>query len=349
MRQLMRQLILTALFSFLLLALLSCGLNTALPPSLSFLDKDYGLTVSRVMDEEDYSNRFVIIRDLLKQILSREGIDTLRSFVHQYSILTPEDPFNGYYHLLVAEHYRDRNTEMSIYYYNQALNFYNDVIIEDVSTHYAALENLLFRMTDPTHRIAYYNRLLADFPQVIDSGLTWYQLAQEYRRNGQFQEYFQALEEFQQYPETIIQSRSDIHQAVARELDFHYNSRKDWTNASLSKLVSNIKNALLLKQPATLDRHRAKETFFAMSWLQDATDFNSQLRFDIGLFLLRAPRITYDEDFTIVNDTEAFLKTSGWSYRIPHWYFYFRKVDYPADPEIHGNWEWAGIFFGDTL
>ena len=25
------------------------------------------------------------------------------------------------------------------------------------------------------------------------------------------------------------------------------------------------------------------------------------------------------------------------------------KVNFPADPEIHGRWEWAGIYFGEKL
>ncbi|MGI9255642.1 MAG: hypothetical protein ACR2PY_01760 [Salinispira sp.] len=337
-------------FIFLVCSIfLACSDDYGDVSAYAFLSAEYTPLLSRIMEEDNYSGRFIIIRDLLKKILADEGIDSLRSFVHQYSIQNPDDSFTGYYMLLVAGHYRDRNTEMSNFYYEQVLNLHEDTIVEDQSIHYLALHNLLFQVTDPARRIRYYRHLLNSFSGRINPGRTWYRLAQEYRGNGQFDDYFTALEEFQNYPDTTVPGKPDIHQEIARELDFHYNSRKDWTHPSLTTLVENIKNALTRKQPTVLERYRAKETFFAMSWLQDVTDFNSQLRFDIGLFLIRTPRITSDADFTIVNETEAFLKTSGWSYRIPNWYFYFRKVDYPADPEIHGNWEWAGIFFGDTL
>jgi hypothetical protein len=49
------------------------------------------------------------------------------------------------------------------------------------------------------------------------------------------------------------------------------------------------------------------------------------------------------------NDREAYLRSTGWNYRIPTWYFYFRRVEYPADPESNGAWEWAGVFFGEKL
>ena len=45
--------------------------------------------------------------------------------------------------------------------------------------------------------------------------------------------------------------------------------------------------------------------------------------------------------------SKAFLRTSNWSYRVGTWYFYFRRIDFPSDPEIDGRWEWAGIYFGE--
>ena len=59
-------------------------------------------------------------------------------------------------------------------------------------------------------------------------------------------------------------------------------------------------------------------------------------------------RIHYNRDLDRDSNTrEAYLRTWGWSYRIKTWYLYFRRVHFPADPEIHGQWEWAGIYFGE--
>jgi len=46
---------------------------------------------------------------------------------------------------------------------------------------------------------------------------------------------------------------------------------------------------------------------------------------------------------------EAYLKSKGWTLAVPTWYFYFRKVNYPANPDIHGTWEWAGIYIGEMM
>jgi len=48
------------------------------------------------------------------------------------------------------------------------------------------------------------------------------------------------------------------------------------------------------------------------------------------------------------NSTEAFLRTWGWA-QISTWYLYFRKIYFPSDPEIHGRWEWAGVYYGEKF
>jgi hypothetical protein len=49
------------------------------------------------------------------------------------------------------------------------------------------------------------------------------------------------------------------------------------------------------------------------------------------------------------NAGEAYLRTWGWSQYLSVWYLYFRTIYFPSDPEIHGRWEWAGIYYGEKL
>ncbi len=65
---------------------------------------------------------------------------------------------------------------------------------------------------------------------------------------------------------------------------------------------------------------------------------------------MRGNRIRYSAELDPSSSpTEAYLRTTGWSNYVNVWYLYFRKVNFPADPEIHGRWEWAGIYFGEKL
>ena len=64
--------------------------------------------------------------------------------------------------------------------------------------------------------------------------------------------------------------------------------------------------------------------------------------------ILQRQTIRYNAELDpISNEREAYLETWNWQYQVGKWYFYFSKIDYPADPELNGKWEWAGIYFGD--
>lgn len=335
-------------FIALLVLLFSGCVSNDLPKPFEFLEKQYAPQLSRILELE-YSKRFVLMETLISQLYNREGIDELRAFVHQYGDYAPDDPYNSYYFLVVADKYREEYSELSEYYYNQILDRFPDLRVDGTSTHLRALNGLLRQVNDPKKRISYYQQLLERYPQDIDEGMSWYRLAQEYRNDGDYTAYYDALEEFSKYPETTIPGIEDIHENVQAELAFHRNSRKDWTSASLDTLVANIKNALYARNSALLERYRAKENFFSMSWLQESDDFNARPNIDIGSYLTANRRIYFDSNLTSLNEREAYLHTWGWGYRISNWYFYFRKIDYPADPEINGNWEWLGIYFGDTI
>ena len=131
-------------------------------------------------------------------------------------------------------------------------------------------------------------------------------------------------------------------------IDFN-NSSRDWTFESLPALENAIKRAINNYEPGTLDRYRAKVNFFTMSWKQDETTADSQENFTMYNWM-NGNTIRYsstlDESST---SSEAYLRTWGWNDYVSIWYFYFRKIDFPLDPEINGNWEWAGIYIGNKL
>jgi tetratricopeptide (TPR) repeat protein len=335
--------------AMLILILLASCAASDVPGEFRYLGSSYYHDISRLISEADFAGRYVLMEKLIRRIYEESGLDDLRSFIHQYVMHESEDPYNSYYFLLLGDFYFDEFSPLSEYYYSRLLSEYPDVILDGYSTHFRALNGLLRQVNDSAKRISYYERLLSDFPGNIDEGLTWYYLAQEYRSDGRFDDYYLALDQFHRnFPETEVPGIPDIHQQVSEELAFHYNDRKDWTVPNLNTLIANISSALRSRNPRLLERYRAKENFFAMSRFQEITDQNARPDFDIGLFLTSARRGIVSELIS-QNETEAVLHTSGWSYRINDWYFYFRKVDYPADPQIHGNWEWAGIYFGDTL
>ena len=126
-------------------------------------------------------------------------------------------------------------------------------------------------------------------------------------------------------------------------------SPKDWTFETLEELETAIKRAITNYNYRQLDSYKSKVNFFAMSWKQDEYDTNSQKDFSMRGYMT-GNRIRYSAELDEAsNPNEAYLRTWGWSPYVPVWYLYFRKVNFPIDPEIHGRWEWAGIYYGEML
>ncbi|OQY36635.1 MAG: hypothetical protein B6229_09615, partial [Spirochaetaceae bacterium 4572_7] len=102
-----------------------------------------------------------------------------------------------------------------------------------------------------------------------------------------------------------------------------------------------------------LDRYRAYD-FFIINWKSKYSDLRSSYPMESSV--LTSMSITTKRNLdSMSNENEAYLAVSGnrWSSSIwavfPTWYFYFKRVDFPMDPEIHGGWEWAGIYLGEKL
>jgi len=280
----------------------------------------------------------------------RSGIPGMIAFLTTHVQRFPGDTTNGYYLTLVGELYQDEGApSLARQYFRRALLSYPDVAIRSVPVHRVAINRLLELVKEPEERIHYLRYLQQQYPDRIDRGLTAYYLGKAYEADARWAEAYESYREFLAYPETRIPGEPNAYQNTSRRLAF-FDSRRDWTYENLDDLVARIKNALWTQNPAALLRNRARENFFTMSWEQEVDDANSEIpTFDIAIFLRRS-RVRYAEELDISsNANEAFLRTWGWSHRIPTWYLYFRRVNFPADPEIHGNWEWAGIYFGESM
>jgi hypothetical protein len=153
----------------------------------------------------------------------------------------------------------------------------------------------------------------------------------------------------QEYASTIqISGMSDIYLKAKQTIDFS-NSPQDWTFETLEALETAVKAAIRKYDYKKLNNYRSKVNFFGMSWKQEQTDANSQVTYSMKDYM-RGNRIRFNDTLDkSSNQNEAYLRTTGWSTYIPVWYLYFRKVNFPANPEVHGNWEWAGIYYGEKL
>lgn len=262
----------------------------------------------------------------------------------------PQDPAAALYLFTMAQQFATDTEALPVVrsYLRRALYAHPDIRIEGESIHRRAARSLFFVTDDPHERIAVHNLLQTRFRDRAAIPDYQYLVGQAYAATGDWEQAYASFERVLALNPEPIRGAGDPRRAVLRELGLR-NSSRDWVVRDLPTLVTRIKSALANQDVAALSRLRADANFFAMSWQQDEFDPNSRVAsFNPSAFLSRS-RVRFDRDLhPRSNASEAYLRTFNWSHRISTWYLYFRRVHYPADPDIHGGWEWAGILFGEA-
>ncbi len=306
---------------------------------LSLLERDGG-------SEE---SRFAVVQRLAGDYMNRREYGKLVNFVTARVRERPDDPYAAYYLFLAAYAYVALDSRpMASLYFHRIVRNYPDLSVRGKSIHLACLQELISTETDPSRRASYYRELLARFQGAVDQGAVSFMLGQAYEDLGDWDMAIQTYKAVIPFPGTLIPGFPGAYQYACKAVDFA-NSSKDWTFESLDALVAAVRKAIAAHDAWQLERIEAKVNFFTMSWVQEESDENSQVKFDLRAFMGNGAIQCASELDPASNSREAFLRTTGWTDRIQVWYLYFRKIDFPANPEIHGRWEWAGIYLGDKL
>ena len=303
----------------------------------------------QLLDESEprYESRYILLNEIIKILYQTGSKEQLNLLLSSYVTKNPDDPFNAYYMLVIAENYRAQKAyPFAVHYYERILKNYSDLLVRNNSVHYICLTTLITLIEEPEVRVQYYKELIARFPGEINLGETYYFLGKTYEDVGEWDLAIQAYKQFLNYPDSSIPQIPDAHKEISSMIAFYDRRDKDWTMEDLDRLVNNIKAAIWQDDSRRLRRYMARVNFFALSWEEEESEANIDFLSDIGVFLKGSVRYSSDLDEGS-NSQEAYLRTWGWSYRIKTWYLYFRRINFPADPEIHGQWEWAGIYFGE--
>ena len=294
---------------------------------------------------------FAIVREIANSFAKAKEYARLIHFLSGHTINYPEDPYNSYYLLMIAYAYMQQDSlPVSMRYFDLIVKNHPDLTISGESIHLACLNQLIELTDNWEQRVWYYQELISRFSGQIDLGAAWFMLAQTYEHIGDWNGAIQAYTHYLHLPDagSVIPGFPNAHNYARQQVDFN-DSLKDWTFESLPALLSAVKAALDAGNARQLERCQAKVNFFARSWEQVETDDKGMADFNLSDFM-RGNRIRWaDSVDSSSNATEAFLRTWGWSQYISTWYLYFRKIYFPSNPEIHGRWEWAGVYYGEKL
>ena len=333
------------IFSIIMLFLSSCAKNSTRQDinQLQNLLNDTSLSAQ---------SRYAVINRIANSLYSSKDYSAMTLFLTDWVEKHPDDIYNSYWLLMVASNYLENGAEpVAEYYFDRILRNYPDLLIQGKSVHFLCLQHLIQISKDSANRISYFNQLVSKFPSLVSITEMYVRLAKEYEKEGEFDQALKSYSLFLKQPDasTIqIAGIPDAYSNARKMVDFS-NSSRDWTFDSLDSLETAVKRAIRQYDWRSLDKYRSKVNFFAMSWKSSETDANALENFSMRGFMV-GQRIRYSEKLDETsNPNEAYLRSTGWSPYMPVWYLYFRKVNFPVDPEIHGRWEWAGIYYGEKL
>ena len=301
------------------------------------------------LEENGSEGEFAVTREIAASFARQRDFYRLIHFLNERILTNPSDPYNSYYLLMVAyAHIQMGALPVASMYFDLILNNYGDLIINDESIHLVCLRQLISLNNKPEKQAWYYNELISRFPDKIDLGTAYFMLGQASERIGEWSRALQAYTNYLPYAGTVINGFPNAYEYAKQLVDFSKSS-KDWTYESLDALGLAIRDALDAGSVRGLERLMAKVNFFARSWGQTETDVARIVDLNLAEFMYDN-RIRYSPVFDeSSNATEAYLRTWGWTRFLDIWYLYFRKINFPEDPEIHGRWEWAGIYYGEKF
>ena len=300
-------------------------------------------------EAENSQEQFAVIREIANNYIQQKNYGRLINFLSSRIHHSPSDPNNAYYLFMIAYGYQQMDAHpAAAIYFDIIVKNYADLSISGKSIHLACLKQLITLEKDPQQRVWYYEELISRFHDQIDIGPSYFMLAQAYEAIGEWNNAIRSYTQFLSHPGSDIPGFPDADNYAKRLVDFN-NSAKDWSFENLDSLVNAIKTALDAGSSSRLWQYHAKSNFFTRTWEHgDIYDGGvaGHAVFNLSDFM-RGSRIRYADSLDVSsNANETYLKTWGWQY-ISTWYLYFRKINFPLDPEIHGRWEWAGIYYGE--
>jgi tetratricopeptide (TPR) repeat protein len=294
-------------------------------------------------------NTFAVVREIANTFAMSKEYGKLIHFLSGRTINFPGDPYNSYYLLMIAYAYMQVDSlPVAARYLDLIVKNYPDLNINGESIHLACLNYLIDLTESSEQRAWYYQELISRFSEKIDLGMAWFMLGQTLEHIGDWNGAIQAYTHYLPYAGAIIPGFPNADYYARQQVAFN-NSNKNWTYENLSTLLAVVQEALDTGNSYQLGLCQSRVYFFARSWGQETADEPIIMDFKLADFM-RGTRIRFEDALDpSSNSTEAFLRTWGWSPYVSTWYLYFRKIYFPLDPEIHGRWEWAGIYYGEKF
>ena len=253
--------------------------------------KDEQKTLIEVLKKTESKEMSFAVKDrIAKNLKVKKKNKLLIVFLSSLVENDPDDTYKGYWLLMLANEYMEQKmNEPAAYFFERVIKLDKDMEISGKSIQYLSLKNLINITNDPKRLVEYYSLLLSNFYDSIDPAYSYFMLAQNYEKLGEWNLAIQSYSKF------IGLGRFDLvipgipdNYGYARKIVDYSSSTKSWTVESLDELLSVIKSAIQRKDYDTLERYRSKVNFFSMAWKQELSDIYGSQDFSLRNFKLKS-------------------------------------------------------------
>jgi len=306
-------------------------------------------TLFAILEGGGPEEAFAATREISAVFLAEGENGRLISFLGERMAAFPEDPYGGFHLLTVAyAHLRNGSDAVALRYFDLLVRNFPDVRVNGESVHFLALTQLIELNDNPYRQLSYLDELLSRFPDRVDGPALLYRLALVQESLGRWDDAMDSYSRFLARGTGPIHGYPEAYDEARRRVNLYHSSR-NWTFDSLRSLADSVRSAVEAGNGARLRDMQAGANFFTRSWGHDDIVAMNRNPFNVAGFMRGAQLHAANDFHRSSTENEVLMRTWGWPMSVPVWYMYFRKVDFPADPSVHGRWEWAGIYFGESL
>ena len=219
--------------------------------------KDEQKTLIEVLKKTESKEMSFAVKDrIAKNLKVKKKNKLLIVFLSSLVENDPDDTYKGYWLLMLANEYMEQKmNEPAAYFFERVIKLDKDMEISGKSIQYLSLKNLINITNDPKRLVEYYSLLLSNFYDSIDPAYSYFMLAQNYEKLGEWNLAIQSYSKFIGLGrfDLIIPGIPDNY-GYARKIVDYSSSTKSWTVESLDELLSVIKSAIQRKDYDTVER-----------------------------------------------------------------------------------------------
>lgn len=299
-------------------------------------------------------DRFLIVDRIVDiHIRNKDYQDALRSVNQEIAHDESREYYPLYFYLMGNIYSLIKEDLVAFTYYRYVVDNFDDYIYENSSVKLDIAKRVINLNIEARHKIRYYKLLLDDSAESLtnsDRGNYYYNLALSLESIQNYDEAYFYYNKLLSIPRSDLRIDSIDYSGVITKINY-YNNPDFIIYRNLNDLIQDVKRYIFSGNTTKLLSIRDKHNFFIQSWDQkggksNSINTNSFLTTMIKLGSRRKNGIQFASGFEAdSSDDISYLGSSGWEH-IWEWYFVFKKISYPKDPEINNGWAWIGVYLG---